>query len=291
MAAAALRKHRVALLEVLGDALEGTKPDKVAADEFGVKHRFDAVAIVDRFRKNGVDINIHAYSDSNAEELRKKLVEEKYTAYLPRVNPGEYQDFTKSKWFQFLRDLSADGLIGFPTADTLERMGGKDILYRVRHLFFGLPCTSKYETREQLLAGLTANLEGGAINQPLRVLKQASGSSCCGIWVIRVLDFGQGLSHPDSVRLSCQEMVDNHVEEFTLASFVDFCVKSYLHTEGSYMIDQKFLPRITEGFSHFFLFFSKYFIFHILFETLFFTFLSISQGKFDFSWDATPCWS
>jgi len=238
---------RVVLLEVLGDAKEGTKPDKVAADESGVKHRFDALAIRDRFRENGVDLHIHAYSDSNASELAKRLIDEKYVAYLPRVNPGEYHDFTKSKFYDFLRVLSNAGLIGFPAPDTLERMGGKDILYRVRHLFFGLPCTKKYLNREELLQGLLDNLENVPLNTPVRVIKQASGSSCCGIWVVKVLNHGQGRDHPETILLSCQEMVDNHIEEFNVQSFADHCEKHYLHTPGSYMVDQKFLPRITEG--------------------------------------------
>lgn len=113
-------------------------------------------------------------------------------------------------------------------------------------MFYGLPCTKKYNTRDELLNGLAENLSHAPLNQPSRVVKQASGSSCSGIWVVTLLDFGEGVSKPETVKLSCQEMSDNHIEQLDLLSFVEKCHKNYLKDE-SYMIDQKFCPRIVEG--------------------------------------------
>ena len=46
--------------------------------------------------------------------------------------------------------------------------------------------------------------------------------------------------------LDLQEAVDNHKEQRTIADFMQFC-EQYVEGEDGQLIDQPFLPRISEG--------------------------------------------
>merc|ERR1712086_860608 len=102
-----------------------------------------------------------------------------------------------------------------------------------------------------------------------RVVKQNRGSAGEGIWIIDLKSgeycktYEEREAAMDEV-LVCKEANDNHVEEHTVAEFLDWCENGRSETnkweskgEGKYfaggaeaggqMVDQRFCPRIEEG--------------------------------------------
>merc|ERR1712194_922726 len=102
-----------------------------------------------------------------------------------------------------------------------------------------------------------------------RVVKQNRGSAGEGIWIIDLKSgeycktYEEREAAMDEVSV-CKEANDNHVEEHTVAEFLDWCENGRSETnkweskgEGKYfaggaeaggqMVDQRFLPRIEEG--------------------------------------------
>lgn len=102
-------------------------------------------------------------------------------------------------------------------------------------------------------------------------MKQNRGSAGEGIWIIKLKDettycknYGDREAADDEM-LILKEANDNHVEEHTVAQFVEFCVNGRSEASGEWtsigtgkyfeggreaggqMVDQRFLPRIDEG--------------------------------------------
>merc|ERR1712012_1466654 len=103
-----------------------------------------------------------------------------------------------------------------------------------------------------------------------RVVKQNRGSAGEGIWIIELKDknycstYGERIASMDEV-LICKEANDNHIEEHTVAEFIEWCENGRTEKSGTWtskgtgkyfeggveaggqMVDQRFLPRIDEG--------------------------------------------
>merc|ERR1711972_680152 len=103
-----------------------------------------------------------------------------------------------------------------------------------------------------------------------RVMKQNRGSSGEGIWIISLksgeycANFGDEVVKDDDV-LILMEANDNHVEEHTVAEFIEWCVNGRSDKSGTWtskgtgkyleggkdaggqLVDQRFCPRIVEG--------------------------------------------
>merc|ERR1719346_847840 len=112
----------------------------------------------------------------------------------------------------------------WPTADTMAKMGAKDALCNIRDLDFGLPDTLGYYSPEDIKAGFKKTI---AFQQ--RVVKQNRGSSGEGIWIIKLKSGNYCERYcdreaSDDEMLILQEANDNHVEEHTVAEFVEWCV-------------------------------------------------------------------
>merc|ERR1719420_1471159 len=125
--------------------------------------------------------------------------------------------------------------------------------------------TAAYYTPAELEAGFKKT----CAFQP-RVIKQNRGSAGEGIWLCWLEDkeyckgYGDA-SLADGDKLKLMEMNDNHVEYHTVGEFLAFCVNGpggdagewssvfpgkYLEggvEAGSQLVDQRLLPRITEG--------------------------------------------
>lgn len=109
-----------------------------------------------------------------------------------------------------------------------------------------------------------------------RVVKQNRGSAGEGIWIIKLKSgnycksYGERSCKDDEV-LILKEANDNHIEEHTVAEFIEFCVNGRTAKSGTWtsqgkgkyyeggreaggqMVDQRFLPRISEGEARFFM--------------------------------------
>merc|ERR1711933_237606 len=103
-----------------------------------------------------------------------------------------------------------------------------------------------------------------------RVVKQNRGSAGEGIWIIDLKEgnyckeFGERSAGMEEV-LICKEANDNHVEEHTVAEFIEWCENGRTDKSGEWtskgsgkyfeggaeaggqMVDQRFCPRIEEG--------------------------------------------
>ncbi len=105
-----------------------------------------------------------------------------------------------------------------------------------------------------------------------RVIKQNRGSQGEGVWIVQLEDesaycSAQGECPPvtDDTRIVLMEAWDNHVEHHTVGEFLEFCINGRTDKSGSWtstgqgryfdggleagsmVVDQRFLPRITEG--------------------------------------------
>merc|ERR1711997_943754 len=129
----------------------------------------------------------------------------------------------------------------------------------------GLPDTLGYYSPEDMQTGFPKTIAF----QP-RVVKQNRGSAGEGIWIVKLKsgeycsEYGEKSAADDDV-LILTEANDSHVEEHTVAEFIEFCVNGRSAKSGEWtsigtgkyfeggkeaggqMVDQRFLPRIDEG--------------------------------------------
>merc|ERR1712151_698018 len=145
-------------------------------------------------------------------------------------------------------------------------MGAKDALCQIKTMDFGLEDTLGYYSPDDINTGLRKTVAF----QP-RVVKQNRGSAGEGIWIIKLKDeskycanFGDRVAGDDEV-LILKEANDNHIEEHTVAEFIEFCVNGHTDKSGEWtskgvgkyleggkeaggqLVDQRFCPRIVEG--------------------------------------------
>ena len=138
-------------------------------------------------------------------------------------------------------------------------------LVKIKHLKFGLQDTCVYYNPEEFMKGFRKTIAF----QP-RVIKQNRGSSGEGIWIVKLKDRNYCDKYGETTvslntELVLTEARDNHIEHHTVGEFIEFC--NHGHSEhsgewtstslgryfdggvaaGSMLIDQRFLPRITEG--------------------------------------------
>merc|ERR1711979_118191 len=147
----------------------------------------------------------------------------------------------------------------------MEFMGAKDALCKIRNLNIGMPDTGTYFTEEEFITGFKKSMKF----QP-RVIKQNRGSSGEGIWIINLKsgdycpNFGDATVKEDD-KLILMEANDNHVEEHTVAEFIEWCVNGRTEKSGTWtskgtgkyleggkemggqLVDQRFCGRILEG--------------------------------------------
>jgi len=143
--------------------------------------------------------------------------------------------------------------------------GAKDALTKIKDMDFGLPDTLGYYSPEEIKEGFPKTI---AFQK--RVVKQNRGSAGEGIWIIDLKEgnyckeFGERAAGMDEM-LVCTEANDNHVEEHTVAEFIEWCENGRTDKSGEWtskgtgkyfeggreaggqMVDQRFCPRIAEG--------------------------------------------
>merc|ERR1712038_1707967 len=174
-------------------------------------------------------------------------------------NGGDQQKFDKA-----MTEVAAKIPV-WPTPANMELMGAKDALTMIKDMDFGLKDTLGYYSPEEIKVGFPKTV---AFEK--RVVKQNRGSAGEGIWIIELkdkkecLNFGDRSAEMDEV-LVCKEANDNHVEEHTVAEFLEWCENGRTDKSGTWtskgtgkyfeggreaggqMVDQRFLPRIDEG--------------------------------------------
>merc|ERR1740121_2783977 len=191
----------------------------------------------------------------------------RFDAIVVRINPGQITAAGGDQ-AKFDRDMMklADKMPVWPTPDIMNKMGAKDALCKIKDMDFGLPDTLGYYEPEELMKGFKKTVAF----QP-RVVKQNRGSAGEGIWIVKLKDskgycknYGDRECKDDE-KLILTEANDSHVEEHTVAEFVEWCINGRTNKSGKWtskgqgnyfqggreaggqMVDQRYLPRIEEG--------------------------------------------
>merc|ERR1712187_594606 len=193
-----------------------------------------------------------------------------FDGVLVRVNPGQIKGMggDQKKFDDAMMGIAASKPV-WPQPAIMESMGAKDALCCIKEMEFGLPDTLGYYSPEDMQAGFPKTIAF----QP-RVVKQNRGSAGEGIWIIKLKSgeycssYGEKSAADDDM-LILTEANDSHVEEHTVAEFMEFCVNGRTDKSGDWtsvgtgkyfeggreaggqMVDQRFLPRIDEGESRF----------------------------------------
>jgi len=256
-------KYRVALVGCYVDSHPMGGSDKVTSG-----HRFDSVGIANGLRRAGIAVQMIFYNV--AEHDRFFEVVRNFDAVVMRINPGQItaNGGDQQKFDKAMTQIAAQIPV-WPTPANMEQMGAKDALTKIRKMDFGLPDTLGYYSPEDLKREFPKTV---AFEK--RVVKQNRGSAGEGIWIIELKNkidcdnYGDRAAAMDEV-LICKEANDNHVEEHTVAEFIEWCENGRTDKSGEWtskgsgkyfeggveaggqMVDQRFLPRIDEGESRF----------------------------------------
>jgi len=195
-----------------------------------------------------------------------------FDAFVVRCNPGQIDrdGGDQNKFDAAMMEIAKTKPV-WPTADVMTKMGAKDALCKIKDMDFGLPDTLGYYSPEDMQTGFKKTIAF----QP-RVVKQNRGSAGEGIWIIKLKDekycatFGERTAGDDEV-LVLKEANDNHIEEHTVAEFIEFCTNGRTDKSGTWtskgvgkyyeggaeaggqMVDQRFLDGIDEGEARFFM--------------------------------------
>ena len=203
-------------------------------------YRKDTMPMVNALKERGQDAEVIFFDIAKKDEI-SNYVKENGIAYVSRINPGNLQH--EMEYFEMLRDLCANGIIGMPHPDAMIGYGSKDVLSKLVSTNLVPEDTFAYYTIEAFKAQFPKSL---AITE--RVLKQNRGSTGEGIWRVKLVEpLAEGLTEvPLDAKIKCTEAKDNHVEYWTLGEFMVFC-EQYIIGQNGMLIDMRFLPRIVEG--------------------------------------------
>lgn len=224
------RKKSIVIFEVEGGNDKG--PDG---------YRKDTRPIQKSIEDQGWNCEILFYRDDWNADKRAYIINN-FSGYISRVNPGNIPG-GEQNYFSLLRDLSDNGLVGMSHPDLMVSLGAKDILYKLRDTSLVPTDTYAYYSQDEFVKQFPTSLALGD-----RILKQNRGSTGEGIWRVQSLDNNNAPGQPLnlSTKIKCTEAKDNHVKEYYLGDFMDFCSQ---YTDGSdgMLVDMQYLPRIVEG--------------------------------------------
>lgn len=203
-------------------------------------YRQDTMPMVNALKQRGQDAEVIFFDVTKKEEIFN-YVKEQGIAYVSRINPGNLQH--EKEYFDMLRELCNEGVIGMPHPDAMIGYGSKDALSKLSSTNLVPDDTFAYYTIEAFKAQFPTSL---AITE--RVLKQNRGSTGEGIWRVKLVEpLAEGITTvPLDAEIKCTEAKDNHVEYWKLSDFMTFC-EQYITGPNGMLIDMRFLPRITEG--------------------------------------------
>merc|ERR1712038_288949 len=252
-------KFRVALVGCYVDSHETGGSDKVTSG-----HRFDSIGIANGLKNAGLAVQILFYNVDEHDRFFE--VVPNFDAIVMRINPGQITaNGGDQQKFDAAMTKVAEQIPVWPTPANMELMGAKDALTKIRDMDFGLEDTLGYYSPAEIKEGFPK-----AIAFQKRVVKQNRGSAGEGIWIIDLKEknycekYGDRVAGMDEM-LVLKEANDNHVEEHTVAEFIEWCENGRTDKSGTWeskgtgkyfeggveaggqMVDQRFCPRIDEG--------------------------------------------
>jgi len=223
-----IKKH-VVFFEVQGGSDKG--PDG---------YRRDTMPMVKALEERGWTAEAIFYDVKENDAIYEKVLKSA-DAYVSRINPGNLKE--EKEYFDMLRKLCANGVIGMPHPDAMIGYGAKDALVKLSDTSLVPPDTYAYYSIEKFVETFPTSL---AICE--RVLKQNRGSTGEGIWRVQLVDTSVVADGkvPLDAKVKCTEAKDNHVEFHKLSEFMTFC-EQYIVGDNGMLVDMRFLPRIKEG--------------------------------------------
>jgi hypothetical protein len=264
-------KFKTCVVEIKPRNLPGGGSDKLTNG-----HRFDSVPIANGFIESGMSCQVLQYVHDDHDKFFEVL--KKFDGIMVRCNPGQINaGGSQPKFNDAVRSLKKFDVMAWPSPDVMEKMGAKDSLMKVKDMPYGLPDTYLYLSA----AELAESFKKGVAFAP-RVVKQNRGSAGEGIWIIELKNkdyckkLGDRIAGDDEM-LILREANDDHIEEDTVGEFLEFCENGRTAKSGEWtsigtgnyfeggpeaggvMVDQRFLPRISEGESRFLMVGSKLF--------------------------------
>ena len=166
-------KKRIVFFEAVGGTNKG---------EDG--HRRDTMPMVNALSTHGWTGEVIQLSDEilrNENESKKiyEFVRDNADGYVSRVNPGNIKE--EKLYFEMLRKLCDDGLVGMPHPDAMIGYGAKDALTKLADTELVPDDTYAYYDIATFKSTFPKSLAKGE-----RVLKQNRGSTGEGIWRVRL---------------------------------------------------------------------------------------------------------
>lgn len=191
-------------------------------------------------REVGIEVEGAPYADEAVDEVCTQLL--RVDGVLVWVNPVE-GNRDRSALNALLEKVAAEGVFVSAHPDVIRKMGTKEVLYRSRSMSWGCD-TRLYPTLRSLREELPRCLAAGGP----RVLKQDRGNGGDGVWKIEpaapVAPGTSALAPDTRVRVRHAKRGSGE-EEISLDQFLRGC-ESYFSGKGQ-MIDQAYLPRLTDG--------------------------------------------
>jgi len=157
--------------------------------------RRDTHALLSAFKRLGWSARVVKYHDGVNDARLIDKVAASADAFVSRIDPGEWVNFSPTRYHIVLESLLERGLEGFPKPKEMTEFGSKLTLVKLLDLPFSASDTHVYRTREEffkrfpvslLLKKTSANSrQVRYANAPLkRVLKRSGGAMGAGVWMV-----------------------------------------------------------------------------------------------------------
>jgi len=245
-------KYRMAMVGVTAAPALNTDKSKEGI-------RYDAIPIMNGVIKAGASCEYLDYARFEDKAAFKKLLST-FDGVIVRTNPGHLPAEAQNELDDIVQSVGSSGTAVWPSPIVKKEMGAKTSLVKMKDLVVGLGDTFCYMTPDKLIAGFRDSIK----DHP-RVMKQNRGSTGTGIWLVWRESGEYGTPVQGDEVLKLMEMNDNHVEYHTVEEFEEFCINGaggkagewnsaqpgkYFEGGvelGSFMVNQRLLPRISEG--------------------------------------------
>jgi hypothetical protein len=189
------------------------------------------VRVFEALAGSGIEARPVVYDETFADAVRAQLLA--VDGVLVWVDPI-HQGKTRAALDPLLREIAAEGPWVSAHPDIILKMGVKEVLYRTRHLGWGVD-THRYDDAAVFHAEFPSRLRAAGP----RVLKQNRGNAGQGVWKV------EALSNRDSMVRVLHAQRGSQCEEIPLNAFIARCEPYF--GWGGCLIDQAFQPRLPEG--------------------------------------------
>ena len=197
--------------------------DTATPENSRLRHIFAALAA------RGIAAESAVFAEEFLDEVRAQLLScDGVLVWVDPLSAGK----TRTALDPLLRDIDGQGVWVSTHPDTILKMGTKEILYRTRHLGWGVD-TRIYRT----FAAFLPEFPRGLTHEQPRVLKQHRGNGGQGVWKVERLS-------PGRVRV-LEGPRGSMPEEIALHDFMQRC--EIYFENGGLIVDQPFQARLPDG--------------------------------------------